>query len=110
MNRCPIPRIKISHRVAFMPFHFTVAHAIHVAVGQLDQLAKEIFAEETAAVTGGGAAWMLPGEIGLTAVRLDGLLRVRQPARVSRLAAPVPAAGRAVALPDGPLGASFAEI
>jgi hypothetical protein len=53
------------------------------AVGQLDQLAKEIFAEETAAVTGGGAAWILPGEIGLSAVRLDGLLRVRQPARVS---------------------------
>ena len=39
-------------------------------------------------MTGGGATWALSGEIGLTAVRLDGLLRVRQPARVSRLAAP----------------------
>ena len=47
------------------------------AMGQLDQFAKTIFAEETAAVTGGGAVWVLPGEIGLTAVLLDGLLRVR---------------------------------
>jgi hypothetical protein len=59
-----------------------------MGVGQLDKLAKEIFAEETAAVTRGGATWALPGEIGLTAIRLDGLLRIRQPARVSRLAAP----------------------
>jgi hypothetical protein len=57
-------------------------------MGQLDQLAKEIFAEEAAAVTGGGAAWVLPGEIGLTSVILDGLLRVHAPARVARLPAP----------------------
>ena len=75
-------------RCRFCAISFRYRARYPMGVGQLDQLAKEIFAEETAAVTGGGATWALPGEIGLTAVRLDGLLRVRQPARVSRLAAP----------------------
>jgi hypothetical protein len=58
------------------------------AVGQLDQLAKDIFGEETETVTAGGAAWGQPGEIGLTAIRLDGLLLVRDPVRVAQLTAP----------------------
>jgi hypothetical protein len=57
-------------------------------MGRLDQYAKEIFAEETAAVTHGGAAWQPPAELNLTEVRLDGRLLVRDAARLLGLAAP----------------------
>ena len=57
-------------------------------MGRLDQYAKEIFAQETAAVTHGGAAWQPPAELNLTEVRLDGRLLVRDPARLLGLAAP----------------------
>jgi hypothetical protein len=39
-------------------------------VGNLDQFAKDIFAEETAAATHGGAVWLPPAELGLSEVRL----------------------------------------
>jgi len=57
-------------------------------MGRLDQYAKEIFAQETAVVTHGGAAWQPPAELNLTEVRLDGSLVVRDPARLLGLAAP----------------------
>jgi hypothetical protein len=61
---------------------------METAVGQLDQLAKDLFAEETLTTTGGAAVWQAPGEIGLAAVRLDGLLRVRNHRRLVALAGP----------------------
>ena len=57
-------------------------------MGRLDQYAKEIFAEETSAITHGGAAWQPPAELNLTEVRLDGCLLVRDPARLLDLPAP----------------------
>jgi hypothetical protein len=57
-------------------------------MGRLDQYAKEIFANETPAITQGGAAWQPPAEINLTEVRLDGCLIVRDPARLLHLPAP----------------------
>jgi hypothetical protein len=57
-------------------------------VGQLDQFAKETFAEETAAVTHGAAAWRLPPELNMSEVRIDGLLLVTAPASLAGLAAP----------------------
>jgi len=57
-------------------------------VGQLDQFAKETFARETAEVTRGAVAWQLPPEVGMSEVRLDGLLRVLDPAPLAALAAP----------------------
>jgi hypothetical protein len=57
-------------------------------VGQLDQFAKQVFAEETEHVTGGAALWQKPPELNLSEVRLDGLLLVRDPARLRVLAAP----------------------
>ena len=45
-------------------------------MGQLDQFAKETFAQETASVTHGAAAWQLPPELNMSEVRLDGLLLV----------------------------------
>ena len=57
-------------------------------MGQLDQFAKDTFAEETPAVTHGGVSWQLPPEVGLTEVRLDGLLRVHDRAPLAGLAAP----------------------
>jgi hypothetical protein len=64
-------------------------------VGQLDQFAKETFALETPAVTRGAVAWQLPPEVGLSEVRLDGLLRVVDPAPLTELAAPWSLAGPA---------------
>jgi hypothetical protein len=61
-----------------------------VFVGHLDQLAKKTFAEETEAITGGAVSWQLPAEIGLTDVRGDGLLIVRDPDRLTSLAWPWP--------------------
>ena len=49
-------------------------------MGQLDQFAKDTFALEAASVTHGGVSWQLPPELGMSEVRLDGLLRVHDPA------------------------------
>jgi hypothetical protein len=48
-------------------------------LGQLDQFAKETFAEETEVVTHGAVAWQPPPEIGMFDVHLDGLLVVKDP-------------------------------
>ncbi len=61
-------------------------------MGQLDPFAKQIFEEETATLTGGAVAWQTPPEIGLTEVRLDGLLVVRRPEQLGALPAPWPLA------------------
>jgi hypothetical protein len=61
-------------------------------MGHLDQLAKQTFAEETEAITGGAVVWEAGPEIGLTEVRVDGLLLVRDPARLATLAPPWPEA------------------
>jgi hypothetical protein len=57
-------------------------------MGQLDQFAKDTFALETATVTHGAVVWQLPPELGMSEVRLDGLLRVVNPAPLPALAAP----------------------
>ncbi len=61
-------------------------------MGQLDQFAKQMFAEETRAVTHGALEWLAPPEIGFSEVRLDGLLRVLDPAALVPIAAPWSAA------------------
>ncbi len=62
-------------------------------MGQLDQFAKQIFAEETAQVTGGAAIWQPPPELNLSEVRLDGVLVVRDRARLLALPPPWSEAG-----------------
>ena len=57
-------------------------------MGQVEQFAKQVFAEETAAVTHGGVVWKGPVELGLAEVRLDGLLVVRESATLADLAPP----------------------
>lgn len=57
-------------------------------MGNRDQLAKGIFAEETSFATSGAAEFLLPAEIGLTEVRLDGGLLVKDPARLASLPQP----------------------
>jgi hypothetical protein len=57
-------------------------------MGALDQFAKLTFEEETEIVTNGGAVWCLPPELGLSDVRLDGMLLVRDAAQLAKLAAP----------------------
>jgi hypothetical protein len=57
-------------------------------MGQLDQFAKDTFAVEAASVTRGGVSWQLPPELGMSEVRLDGLLRVHDPSLLTKLAAP----------------------
>ncbi|HEU4405876.1 MAG TPA: hypothetical protein VFS43_11470 [Polyangiaceae bacterium] len=57
-------------------------------MGQPEQFAKQLFEEETAALTGGAFAWQGPVELGLSEVRLDGLLRLLAPERLAALAAP----------------------
>jgi hypothetical protein len=57
-------------------------------MGQLEQFAKQLFEEETAALTGGAVAWQGPVELGLSEVRLDGLLIVNEHTRLASLAAP----------------------
>lgn len=61
-------------------------------MGQLDQFAKQTFAEETRTVTHGALDWLPPPEIGLSEVRLDGLLQVIDPAGLFAVAAPWSAA------------------
>jgi hypothetical protein len=61
-----------------------------VCVGHLDQLAKQTFAEETETVTHGAVLWQAAAEIGLSEVRGDGLLLVRDPNRLVSLAWPWP--------------------
>ncbi len=57
-------------------------------MGQLDQFAKDTFALEAASVTHGGVSWQLPPELGMSEVRLDGLLRVHDPRLLTTLAPP----------------------
>jgi len=57
-------------------------------MGQLDQFAKDTFALEAASVTHGGVSWQLPPELGMSEVRLDGLLRVHDPSLLTTLAPP----------------------
>jgi len=57
-------------------------------MGQLDQFAKDTFAEEAASVTHGGVSWQLPPELGMSEVRLDGLLLVHDPSLLTKLAPP----------------------
>ncbi len=57
-------------------------------MGHLDQFAKDTFALETSAVTHGAVSWQLPPELGLSEVRLDGLLRVLSHAPLASLAPP----------------------
>lgn len=61
-------------------------------MGQAEQFAKRMFAKETALITGGGATWQDPPEIGLTKVQGDGLLVVQRPELLAPLAAPWPEA------------------
>jgi hypothetical protein len=63
-------------------------------MGLLDQFAKDTFALETPQVTRGGAAWQLPPELGMSEVRLDGLLRILDPALLLTLAPPWSHIGR----------------
>jgi hypothetical protein len=51
-------------------------------MGYPDQFAKQTFAEETEVLTGGAVVWQPMPEIGLIEVRGDGLLVVRDPARL----------------------------
>ncbi|MFS8067422.1 MAG: hypothetical protein ACMG6S_13760 [Byssovorax sp.] len=62
-------------------------------MGQLDQFAKQIFAEETELATGGAARFQEPVELNLTEVRLDGMLLVRDGSRMLHLGAPWSEAG-----------------
>ncbi len=62
-------------------------------MGQLEQFAKQVFEEETATLTGGALAWQGPVELGLSEVRLDGLLIVTEPSRLASLPAPWSLAG-----------------
>jgi hypothetical protein len=57
-------------------------------MGQPEQFVKQLFEEETAALTEGAATWQGPVELGLSEVRLDGLLRLLAPERLAALAAP----------------------
>lgn len=57
-------------------------------MGALDQFAKATFAIDTARITGGGVVWKGPKEVGLTEVRLDGLLSVQAPDRLAGLPEP----------------------
>lgn len=57
-------------------------------MGAPDQFAKATFATETADITNGGALWEGSKEVGLTEVRLDGLLTVREPGRLRSLPSP----------------------
>lgn len=66
---------------------------MRTAVGQLDQFAKQVFAEETEIATGGAALFQEPVELNLTEVRLDGMLLVRDAPRMLHLGAPWSEAG-----------------
>lgn len=57
-------------------------------MGQLEQFAKQTFAEETESVTHGGAVWLGSPEVNLSEVRLDGVIAVRDSAKLGALAAP----------------------
>src|SRR4051812_7941474 len=57
-------------------------------MGKLDQFAKDTFAEETLGITHGGADFQPPTELNLSEVRLDGMLLVRDAAKLLHLPAP----------------------
>ncbi len=61
-------------------------------MGQSDLFAKATFAKETERITCGAATWQDPPEIRLEKVQGDGLLLVREPRLLGRLATPWPAA------------------
>ncbi|UQA58165.1 hypothetical protein E8A73_044085 [Polyangium aurulentum] len=61
-------------------------------MGQPDLFAKRTFAEETERVTSGAVTWQDPPEMRLEKVQSDGLLLVRRPGPLSRLAPPWPEA------------------
>src|SRR5580692_10789282 len=64
-------------------------------MGRLDQFAKDTFAIEAPAVTHGAVSWQLPPELGLSEVRLDGLMRVLRHGPLAALAAPWSLVGEA---------------
>ncbi len=57
-------------------------------MGDLDQFAKQTFAEETSLVTDGAITWELPPELGLSDVRIDGLLLVHTDGSLAVLPSP----------------------
>jgi hypothetical protein len=61
-------------------------------MGQPEQFAKDTFAEEIEPSTRGALAWKDPPEIRLLKVQADGMLLVRDPARLPELAPPWSAA------------------
>lgn len=61
-------------------------------MGQPEQFAKDTFAEEIEPNTHGALAWKDPPEIRLLKVQADGMLLVREPARLPELAPPWSAA------------------
>jgi hypothetical protein len=61
-------------------------------MGQPDQFAKRTFASDAEQVTHGGVVWKAPPEVGLIKVQADGLLLVKDPARLVGLAEPWPSA------------------
>lgn len=82
----------------FPPFRVPISSALfqkrwyQPRVGKLDRFAKETFAEETARVTRGAAAWHDAPEVRLKRVQADGYLRVLRPEELASLAAPWPEA------------------
>jgi len=64
-------------------------------MGALDQFAKDTFAREASSITHGAAAWQIPPELGMSEVRIDGLLTVRDPGPLASLSAPWSLAQRA---------------
>ncbi|AUX27530.1 hypothetical protein SOCEGT47_081240 [Sorangium cellulosum] len=77
-----------------MPISSALLHErwYHTRVGKLDRFAKVTFAEETARVTRGAAAWHDAPEVRLERVQADGYLRVLRPEELASLAAPWPEA------------------
>jgi hypothetical protein len=65
-------------------------------MGVPDQFAKDTFELETEDITGGALRWEGPKEVGLTEVRLDGLLSVRAPGGLAGLPLPWPHAAHFV--------------
>src|ERR1700678_3824886 len=57
-------------------------------MGQPEQFAKDTFAAEVGPLTHGALAWQEPPEIRLLKVHADGMLLVRDPARLPELRPP----------------------
>jgi len=67
-------------------------HSTHELVGQLDQLAKLTFEEETEVVTHGAVSFQVPAEIAMYQIRGDGLFLTQEPEHLKSLAYPWPEA------------------